>query len=123
MDEKDHIRDFFISYTGIDRSWAEWIAGQLEEAGYSTVLQAWDFDVGAHFVAEMHAAMEMAGRTIGVLSRAYLESDFAQAEWQEAWRRDPAGTRRRLLMFRIEDCPRPGLLGQLVSDPIPRVSR
>jgi phage replication-related protein YjqB (UPF0714/DUF867 family) len=36
-------RDFFISYTGADRAWAEWIAVQLEAAGYSTVLQAWDF--------------------------------------------------------------------------------
>ena len=31
-------RDFFIN-----RLWAEWIAVQLEQAGYSTVLQAWDF--------------------------------------------------------------------------------
>jgi hypothetical protein len=26
-------RDFFISYTGVNRSWAEWIAVQLEAAG------------------------------------------------------------------------------------------
>ena len=32
-------RDFFISYTGVNRPWAEWIAVQLETAGYSTVLQ------------------------------------------------------------------------------------
>jgi TIR domain len=36
-------RDFFISYTGVNRPWAEWIAVQLEAAGYTTVLQAWDF--------------------------------------------------------------------------------
>jgi phage replication-related protein YjqB (UPF0714/DUF867 family) len=35
-------RDFFISYTGVNRPWAEWIAVQLEAAGYTTVLQAWD---------------------------------------------------------------------------------
>jgi hypothetical protein len=33
-------KDFFISYTRTDREWAEWIAWQLEEAGYATVLQA-----------------------------------------------------------------------------------
>jgi hypothetical protein len=33
--------DFFISYTKADQGWAEWIAWQLEQAGYSTVLQAW----------------------------------------------------------------------------------
>jgi hypothetical protein len=35
-------RDFFISYTQIDRAWAEWLAWELEAAGYTTVLQAWD---------------------------------------------------------------------------------
>jgi TIR domain len=36
----DQQRDFFVSYTGADRAWAEWIAWQLEDAGYSIVLQA-----------------------------------------------------------------------------------
>ena len=34
------IRNFFISYTAVDRQWAEWIAWELEEAGYTTILQA-----------------------------------------------------------------------------------
>ncbi|MBV5337401.1 MAG: toll/interleukin-1 receptor domain-containing protein, partial [Deltaproteobacteria bacterium] len=34
-------KDFFISYTGADKNWAEWIAWQLEEAGYQVVIQAW----------------------------------------------------------------------------------
>jgi hypothetical protein len=46
-------RDFFISYTGVNRPWAEWIAVQLETAGYSTVLQAWDFRPGSDFFHEM----------------------------------------------------------------------
>lgn len=116
MDDTEKLRDFFISYTGADREWAEWAASTLEEAGYSTVLQAWDFDVGAHFVNEMHIAMQYSERTIGILSRVYVESEFGQAEWQEAWRADPSGTERKLLMFRIEDCPRPGLLEQLVTE-------
>jgi hypothetical protein len=36
-------RDFFISYTSSDRPWAEWIAMQLEQAGYTLFIQAWDF--------------------------------------------------------------------------------
>jgi hypothetical protein len=34
-------QDFFISYTEVNRSWAEWIAVKLEAAGYTTLLQAW----------------------------------------------------------------------------------
>jgi hypothetical protein len=37
------VKDFFISYNSADKGWAEWIAWQLEEAGYTTILQAWDF--------------------------------------------------------------------------------
>jgi hypothetical protein len=107
--------DFFISYTTVDESWAEWIAWQLEANGYSCVLQAWDFIAGSHFVEQMHETVQKARRTIAVLSNAYLASAFAAAEWQEAWRRDPRGNEARLLVFRVEDCPRPGLLGQVVS--------
>jgi hypothetical protein len=40
-------KDFFVSYTGVDRQWAEWIACVLEEAGHTVVLQAWDFRPGS----------------------------------------------------------------------------
>jgi hypothetical protein len=46
-------KDFFISYTGADRQWAEWIAWHLEQAGYSTIIQAWDFRAGGNFAHEM----------------------------------------------------------------------
>ena len=48
--------DFFISYTGADAAWAEWIAIELENAGYRTVIQLWDFAPGSNFVVEMHQA-------------------------------------------------------------------
>ncbi|RYF58719.1 MAG: toll/interleukin-1 receptor domain-containing protein, partial [Comamonadaceae bacterium] len=108
-------RDFFISYTAADQQWAEWIAWQLEEAGYSVILQAWDFAPGAHFVEEMHRATQATKRTIAVLSRAYASSSPAAAEWQEAWRGDPLGAERQLLVLRVEECERPGLLAQIVS--------
>ncbi|MFJ8081234.1 toll/interleukin-1 receptor domain-containing protein [Streptomyces sp. NPDC096205] len=116
------VRDFFISYTGEDRKWAEWAAWQIEEAGHTTVLQAWDFEAGSHFVTEMHRATRIAERTIVILSNAYLNSSYGEAEWQEAWRADPLGDQRKLLVFRVEDCPRPGLLAQLVSEDLFEVS-
>jgi hypothetical protein len=110
------IRTFFISYTAVDRQWAEWIAWELEEAGYTTILQAWDFAPGSHFVTTMHLATQVTERTIAVLSRAYLDSAFSEQEWQAAWAEDPSGGERKLLDLRIEDCPRPGLLRQVVSE-------
>ncbi|WP_322763308.1 FxSxx-COOH system tetratricopeptide repeat protein, partial [Frankia sp. Cr2] len=109
------VPDFFVSYTGVDRAWAVWIAWTLEAAGYRVVIQEWDFRAGAHFVAEVHRASMQATRTVAVLSAAYLNSEFTAPEWQEAWRADPNGQDRKLLVFRIEECPRPGLLAQIVS--------
>ena len=43
-------RDFFVSYTGVNESWARWICVQLEQAGYTTVSQALDFRPGQDFV-------------------------------------------------------------------------
>jgi hypothetical protein len=102
--------DFFISYTQADRSWAEWAAWVLEEAGYRVLVQAWDFVPGSNWVQEMHTGTRDAARTIAVLSQAYLESAFGAAEWQAAWAADPAGAGRRLLTIRVAACDRPGLL-------------
>jgi hypothetical protein len=54
--------DVFVSYTSADRPWAEWIAWELEAAGYSTLIQAWDFGAGSNFVVEMHQAARVATR-------------------------------------------------------------
>ena len=82
------MKDFFISYNSADRLWAEWIAWHLEEAGYTTVLQAWDFPPGANFVLEMHKATVEARRTIAVLSPDYLAAHFPQSEWAAALAKD-----------------------------------
>lgn len=59
--------------------------------------------------------MQGSERTIAVLSAAYLKSVYGAAEWQAAWRDDPSGAGRKLLVLRVEDCARPGLLGSIVS--------
>jgi tetratricopeptide (TPR) repeat protein len=103
-------RDFFISYTQVNRPWAEWIAVQLEAAGYTTLLQAWDFRPGSDFVEQMHRAIEQTKRTIAVLSQRYLASVFGAAEWHAIFAKDPTGQEGLLLPVRIEDCEPPGLL-------------
>ena len=57
-------KDFFISYNRADRQWAEWIAWQLEAAGYSIVIQAWDFRPGGNFVLDMQRAASESRQTI-----------------------------------------------------------
>jgi hypothetical protein len=106
--------DFFVSYTTADRPWAEWIAWELENAGHTVIVQAWDFSPGSNFVLAMHDAAQRARRTVAVLSPAFLESPYAAAEWAAAFREDPTGKERKLIPVRVRDCEPPGLLGSVV---------
>lgn len=106
--------DFFVSYNSADREWAEWIAWQLEEAGFTTFLQAWDFRPGSNFVIEMDRAASRAKRTIAVLSPDYLGASFPQPEWAAAFAQDPGGVERILVPVRVRECRPAGLLAQIV---------
>ncbi len=106
-------KDFFISYTNIDELWAEWIAWELEENGYDTVIQAWDFRAGSNFIQEMDKAAEQAERTIAVLSPDYLDARFTKPEWQAAFAHDPTGANGALIPVRVRECDLKGLLAQI----------
>src|SRR6266511_1513037 len=102
--------DFFVSYTGADRAWAEWVAWQLEAEGYQVVVQAWDFTPGHDWVHEMQQATTTAQRVVLVLSAAYLRSAHGQAEWRAFYADDPSGERGLLLPVRVDQVDPPGLL-------------
>jgi tetratricopeptide (TPR) repeat protein len=114
VDQPDQQRDFFVSYTAADRAWAEWLAWELEAAGYTTVLQAWDMPAGTAFLHAMDQAVQHTRHTILVLSAAYLRSAMAEAEWRPAFKADPSGKQRRLLPVRVEACEPQGLLADRV---------
>jgi tetratricopeptide (TPR) repeat protein len=114
VDEPDQERDFFVSYTQADRAWAVWLAWELEAAGYTTLLQAWDMPAGTAFVHAMDQAVQRTRHTLLVLSPAYLRSPMAEAEWRPRIVADPSGEARRLLPVRVEDCQLTGLLADRV---------
>jgi tetratricopeptide (TPR) repeat protein len=108
-------KDFFVSYTSVDEEWAVWIAHALEEAGYSVVVQAWDFRPGSNFVIEMQKALQSSDRLIAVLSTDYLAARYPQAEWAAVFAADPEGASRRLIPVMVQPCQPGGLLGQIVQ--------
>ncbi|MEU9477323.1 TIR domain-containing protein [Streptomyces sp. NPDC048191] len=105
--------DFFISYSPADERWASWIAWTLEEAGFRTVLQAWDFVPGTNFVDFMDRGVSESAAVIAVLSRNYERSRYGRMEWQAALRADPDAPERRLITVRVEDIPVEGLLATI----------
>jgi predicted component of type VI protein secretion system len=108
------MKDFFISYNWADKQWAEWIAWTLEEAGYSVVIQAWDFRPGGNFVLDMQRAAAETQKTIAVLSESYLDSAFTQPEWAAAFANDPQSLERKLIPIRVENCKPTGMLRPIV---------
>jgi len=108
--------DFFVSYAQPDKEWAEWVAWQLEEVPYRVLIQAWDMVPGSNWVHRMDQGVIGAAKTIIILSEHYLSSVYGKAEWLAAWMNDPLGEERKLLVFRVSDCERPGLLGSVVSE-------
>jgi tetratricopeptide (TPR) repeat protein len=114
VDQPAQQRDFFVSYTQADRAWAEWLAWELEAAGYTTLLQAWDMPAGTAFVHAMDQAVQHTRHTILVLSPTYLRSEMTEAEWRPGFKADPSGKQRRLLPVRVEDCEPTGLLADRV---------
>jgi tetratricopeptide (TPR) repeat protein len=114
VDEPHQGRDFFISYTHADQAWAEWIARELEAAGYTTIVQVWDMPPGAAFAHAMDQAARTSRRTLLVLSPAYLRSTMTEAEWRPGLVADPSGELRRLVPVRVELCQPEGLLADRI---------
>jgi tetratricopeptide (TPR) repeat protein len=106
--------DFFISYTQADRDWAVWIAWVLEEKGYTSIIQDWDFRPGGNFVLDMQRAAAGTERTVAILSPDYLQSRFTAPEWAAAFAKDPTGEKGILLSVRVCEVELAGLLPQVV---------
>ncbi len=107
-------KDFLVSYSDVDQQWAEWIAWQLEEVGFTIVVRAWDSYAGNNVMLEMHEAIQQTECTIAVLSPDYLTSTLAFPEWAEAFRRDPKSKNGTLIPIRVRPCNAGGLLGQII---------
>ncbi|MGJ5628126.1 toll/interleukin-1 receptor domain-containing protein [Nostoc sp. CALU 1950] len=109
VQEDNQMKDFFISYSTVDRKWATWIAWVLEEANYSVVLDVWDFRSGENFALKMQEAAVKTKKTIAILSQNYLEGLYTKSEWAAAFADDPQGENRKLIPIRIEKCELVGL--------------
>jgi hypothetical protein len=105
--------DFFVSHSGQDQAWAEWLAWQLMQAGYTVELDVWDWAPGQDFLARMHAALGRAERLLTVWSPAYFRSVFGGAEMRAAFRLQ-AYDEGRLVPVRVEPVDVPDLYASLI---------
>ena len=111
--------DFFVSHAGADRAWAEWVAWQLIDAGYSVELDVWDWAAGRNFVTAMNDALARCGRVVALFSAAYFERErYTTEEWSSTLVHVPGGVEGRLVPVRVEKVAAdlvPPLLRPLIS--------
>ena len=99
-------KDFFVSHAGADRAWAEWVAWQLEQAGYSVELDLWDWAAGRNFVTAMSDALDRCDRVLALISSAYFDrSRYTTKEWSSAVLHVPGIGQGHFLPVRVEDVP------------------
>ena len=115
MTEVSVEKDFFISYTAVDVSWAKWIGWVLENAGYSVVLQAWDFPPASNFMHKMDQGLQQSGRTVLVLSEDCLKSKWTRWEQYATQVADPLGEKGKLVPIRVRECKLPPSLVAVVN--------
>jgi hypothetical protein len=105
--------DFFISHAGRDTGWAEWLAWQLQEAGWTVELDVWDWAPGEDFVARMAAALERADRLLAVCTETYFASAFGGAELRAAFAQH-AVVEGRIVPVLVEPVTLPALYAPLI---------
>jgi TIR domain/Tetratricopeptide repeat/NB-ARC domain len=93
--------DFFVSHAGADQPWAEWVAWQLTDAGYTVELDVWDWAPGRNFVTAMSDALDRAARVVALFSAAYFDrSRYTTGEWSAAVVHE-----QKLVPIRVEEVP------------------
>ena len=67
--------DFFVSHAGADRAWAEWVAWQLTDAGYTVELDVWDWAAGQNLVLAMSDALARCDRVVTLRAGRVIEAN------------------------------------------------
>jgi hypothetical protein len=100
----------FISYAEPDSAWAEWVAWQLQDAGFQVQLDLWSWRAGDNQKIKLNRALEN-GQVLALFSAAYFDPRYSTADhWAAVL---AAGD--RLIPVRIDEAEPPILLKPLLA--------
>jgi hypothetical protein len=95
--------DIYLSYVPQDRMWADWIDALLSQRGIHVLRSPSPGITADAPVDAVRRAATMTGRTIAILSAAYLDSPDAADVGEAIVAADPVGTSRRLISIQVSD--------------------
>lgn len=98
------LRDFFIMYTRADRTWAKWVAWELEDAKYSVILPPWYLHSQSDFDMEMEKAAAKAKRIVIILSADCLNTLNAQPAHITILKKEATHYFNKLLPICVREC-------------------
>ncbi len=105
--------NIFLSYTASDKTWAFWIAQELEKLGHNPHVHEWEISAGGNIAAWMEKRHNDADHILFVISSAYLTKDYSSWERQAAqWAATSKRPNFALPVF-IEDCDASTLLAPI----------
>jgi len=104
--------DYFISRAGEDAEFAAWLGRLIAAQGKTYILQDKHFG-HQNSMGTMDGALESGAHVVGLLSQAYLESDYCLAEAAAALKGDPLNRQQRLILLRLEPCAPGGVLANI----------
>ena len=107
-------KDFFVSYNKTDKKWAKWVAGTLEERGYSVYLQAWDIAAGDDFIEKMNLFLENSSNYIAILSNDFWKSKYCSKEFTTAFNSHLKKEIDKFLSIRVDETALPALYSTTV---------
>lgn len=109
MEEKKK-RNFFISHSSVDKVYAEWIAWTLEEAGYSTLIDSWDFPKGKGFIDCMNEGLADCDQMIIVASPEYWKANYTNPEWKYFFKLESEHGKIKIFLVAIQSSTVPPVL-------------
>jgi hypothetical protein len=107
------VAKIFISYTGQDREWADWIGLELEKLGHVPHVDHWEVSAGDNIMEWMERRLDDADHVLCLVSETYLKKPYSSLE-RQAGQWEAVTTRLNFVLpVFIEPCTAPRLLKPL----------
>ncbi len=108
----------FLSYSALDRTFANWLADSLRENNLRVWFSEWELDAGASFVKSIEDGVSQADYLVVILSRNSLASEWVRREIELATVIEVERKRNDFIVpARLDDCVAPlGLRAKHYAD-------
>lgn len=114
MSAKRYLFDVFVSYSSRDKQWVRgWLLQRLEDAGLKVCVDFKSFEPGAPLITEMERCVQRSRKTLLVLSKEYLSSEWCEFESLMTQTLDPGARQRRVIPLILKKCELPNRIEML----------